>query len=216
MPTKRINQLIGDLPFERKLLAVGSILMVISLFMPWYQDVDQFKTGDVFFGLSGPLYLVGFSVLALMAVNIALMISDAFGKKMPFLNIKPSSFFLASGIVCFYLLLIANSVYFHSKFGVNIAIKQSDFGMFFAFIAASLVTIGGYLASRDRATLLKEFEEQIQQPMVNMPQQDIRKPKENLRSMPQTNLAPQKLMQTQLAQPEEPPKPAAQSFRTDL
>ncbi len=98
-----------------------------------------------------------------------------------------------------------NSVYFHAKFGVNITIKESDFGMFFAFIASSLLTIGGYLASRDRTVALKEFEQVAAEPVLTMPTDDMRKPKENLR-----NIA------TASTEREEVSKRSTQPFRTDL
>ena len=183
MPTKRIKQLIMDLPMEHKIVGGGSILMAISLLLPWYQDLDSFHTGDMFLGLTGPLYLLGFSILAMSLVNIAFIVFNALEKKLP-VNIRPASFFMVSGIVSFFLLIVANSVYFHPKFGVNITLKESQFGMFIAFIAASLLTVGGYFALRDKQALLKEFQEQAQEPLIKIPEpMEIRKPKENLRNM---------------------------------
>ena len=153
MPAKRINQIIMDLPFERKLLGAGALLMAVSTFLPWYRDLDSFKTGDTFIGLSGPLYLVGITILAMSIIDILLVFMEATEKKIPVTSVKPSTFYLASGLVAFYLLLIVNSVYFHNKFGVNITLKESQFGMFMAFISASLITIGGYL-STDRKSVV--------------------------------------------------------------
>jgi hypothetical protein len=231
MPAKRINQLLKDLSFEKKLLGAGSLLLALSVFFPWYQDLDSFKTGDIFLGITGPLYLVGFSLFALAVINIALIVSDELGKKIPFFTLRPSSFFLASGLITFYLLMVINSIYFHNKFGVNITVKESQFGMFLAFIAASLMTIGGYLTGREKKTILKEFQERAQEPLIKIPDPvDIRKPKENLRNIAQQNIAAEDAaMQTRIdeqpelshrsagiQQPLSEEKKSYQPYRTDL
>jgi len=200
MPVKRINQIISDLPFERKLLGTGAILMAISTFLPWYQDLDSFKTGDVFLGLSGPTYLAGLTILALSIMDILLVFIETSEKKMPLISIKPSTFYLASGLISFYLLLMVNSIYFHNKFGVNITSKDSQFGMFMAFIAASLMTIGGYLATREKYSMLKEFQEKTQEPMIKIPDQnDVRKAREISRPAPVQAAKPLKHTQPMFA-----------------
>jgi hypothetical protein len=200
MPVKRINQIISDLPFERKLLGAGAILMAISTFLPWYQDLDSFKTGDVFLGLSGPTYLAGLTILAVAIIDILLVFVESSEKKMPLISIKPSTFYLASGLISFYLLLMVNSIYFHNKFGVNITSKDSQFGMFMAFIAASLMTIGGYLATREKSSILKEFQEKAQEPMIKLPDQnELRKAREITRPAPVQMNKPVKATQTMIA-----------------
>lgn len=226
MPSKKITQLFAELPFEKKLLAIGSAVLVLSLFLPWYQDLDSFKTGDVFLGVTGPLYLAGLSLLAIGVANLAFLFLEMNGKtKIPFLNLKFSTFYFMSGIFVFFALLLVNSVYFHPKFGVNITLKQSQFGMFFAFIAASFITIGGYLASRDKAALLKEFQDDLKQDdFIHLPKQE--KSKESIRpaqpaSDPQEvqQQVKQKTQQTeqsadQQSQQEQPSAP--QPYRMDL
>ncbi len=229
MPAKRINQLIKELPFEKKLMGAGSVLLALSVFFPWYQDLDSFKTGDVFLGITGPLYLLGISLLGLAVFNIALIVSDALDKKMPLFAVKPASFFLASGLITFYLLMAINSIYFHNKFGVNITVKESQFGMFLAFIAASLMTIGGYLSGREKKTLMKEFQEQAQESFIKIPDPvDMRKPRENLRNLSQNleNAAAQtQISDASVLQPEAekaaaqtptPVKNFYQPYRSDL
>ncbi len=183
MPNKRIKQLILDLPFEQKILGAGAVLMFMSLFMPWYQDIDMFKTGDMFLGISGPIYFAGYTIMLVTLLDLFLIVSGALNVKLP-MNVRPSAVYLASGILFFYLLFLVNSVYFHQKFGINLLNKESPFGMFIAFIAASLVTIGGYIATRDKKALLKEFQDETQEPMIKLNEQaELRKPRENLRTL---------------------------------
>ncbi len=177
MPTKRINQIFNELSFDKKLLGVGALLMIVSVFLPWYQDLDSFKTGDMFLGISGPLYLVGLSLLILSGVILASLYLDYSGHKPSWLPKSNSAFYLAVGIFAFYMLILTNSVYFHAKFGINITMKQSQFGMFSAFIAASLISIGGYLSMLDKKAGIKEFEDSINEPLMQVPTHERRQSK---------------------------------------
>lgn len=207
MPKPRFQDIITGLPFEKKLTALGAILMVISLFLPWYQDLDSFRTGDTFTGLTGPLYIIGFTFLIIASLSLLLLVTDYLDKKMPLFHVKTSKFFLPAGIFSFYLLILVNSVYFDKSFGVNITLKQSQFGMFIAFVAAALLTIGGYLLSHERGAIMKDFQDEANASMITMPTVEQSKPKENLR-------VAHPLASTQKASSQE--KENVQPFRMDL
>jgi len=183
--------MVKDMSFEERLLCVGSALLALSIFLPWYQDIDSFKTGDMFLGINGPMYLSGFTLLVIAGLNLAMLLSEGLDLKLPFSFKKSSNYFLASGIVSFYLLLLTSTVYFHPKFGINITVKESQFGMFLAFIAAAFITFGGYLATREKTARIKEFQKEAkedivpQDNLIKMPKPDVRRPKENLRSFQQ-------------------------------
>lgn len=207
MPKPRFKDIIGSLPFEKKLIALGAIFMAISVFLPWYQDLDSFRTGDTFTGLTGPLYLIGFTFLIIASSSLLLLVTDYLDKKIPVFHIKISKIFLPTGILSFYLLILVNTVYFDKSFGVNITLKQSQFGMFIAFVAAALITIGGYFLLRERRAIMREFQDEANAAMITMPQIEQSKPKENLRTM-QSPLSAQK----PLSQEKETTRP----FRMDL
>lgn len=198
MPVKRLNQMVKDMSFEEKLLSVGSALLALSIFLPWYQDIDSFKTGDMFLGINGPMYLSGFTLLVIAGLNLAMLLSEGLDLRLPFSIKKNSNYFLASGIFSFYLLLMTSTVYFHPKFGINITVKESQFGMFLAFIAAAFITFGGYLATREKTARIQEFQKEAktevapQDNLIKMPKTENRKPKENLRSFQQTPKMPMK------------------------
>ena len=202
MPNPRLTQIIAELPFERKIVGVGSILMLVSLFFPWYQDLDSFRTGDTFTGLTGPMYFAGFTFLVIAGLSITALVMDHFDRKLPLLKIKTARLHLVGGVVSFYLLLLIGSVYFHPAFGVNITLKQSGFGMFIAYAAAALLTLGGYLEGRGKAAI-QDFENETREQQTvkieNRKQEIVsggmetkvvhpmieRKPRENIRSMQQ-------------------------------
>ena len=186
MPRPRIQDIFLALPFEKKLSATSSLLMLVALFMPWYADLDTFKIGNTFTGVTGPLYLIGYTLLSLTVVSLAYVIADYQGIKLPYLKLKSSKFNLGFGIFSFYLLFVVNSIYFDHNFGINIALKQSPFGMFMAFIAAAGITVGGYLATRERTEKLREFAEDTAPLNIPvMPKMEQEKPKQNLRTVPQ-------------------------------
>lgn len=231
MPAKRLNQMVKDMTFEEKLLSVGSALLALSIFLPWYQDIDSFKTGDMFLGITGPMYLSGFTLLVIAGLNLAMLLAEGLDLKLPFSIKKNSNYFLASGIATFYLLLLTSTVYFHPKFGFNITVKESQFGMFLAFIAAAFITFGGYLSTREKTARIQEFQRESkddvvpQDNLIKMPKADTRKPKENLRSFQQAPKVPMKKpeqmpMDSVDEQPQfapeqlqqEQPKVAAESF----
>lgn len=157
------------------MVGIGSLLMVLSLFFPWYQDLDSFRTGDTFTGLTGPMYLAGFSFLVIASLSLLFIVMDYLDRKVPLFKVKTSKFHLWAGIFAFYNLFLVGSVYFHPAFGVNITLKQSGFGMFIAYAAAALLTAGGYLEGRGKAAV-KEFEKETREPAPHTPRADDGKP----------------------------------------
>lgn len=180
MPQKRFHQVIVELSFEKKMIAAGALLLAVSLFLPWYQDIDTFRTGDTFTGITGPMYFAGLTFLIIASSSLLLLVAQQVGIRFPIAFLRSPRLYLHYGIVTFYLLLLVNSIYFHRNFGVNITLKQSGFGTFIAFIAAALMTIGGYLNTRERNEILKKFEEEANEPILTPSLQQ--KPKESLRT----------------------------------
>jgi len=141
---------IGKLPIYMKMIGFGSLITLISVFLPWYQDLDAFNTGDMFIGLSGPLYLLGFLILTLSLGSFAIFMFRFLGKPLPKLPLRESHNHVFAGVFNLFLLLITNSIYFHSKFGINITQKEIRFGMILAFAGAVLVVLGGMMQNKKR------------------------------------------------------------------
>lgn len=148
MSKNEIIEKIKRLPLGLKLSGAGGILALISVFLPWYSDLDKFKTGNEFFGISGPLYLVGILILALSVMSIWIVGMKAFDKKLPRMPIEEPYLFILSGCASLFLLLLTSSVYFHSKFGVNIMQKEVGVGMALCIIGSILVLTGGITQNR--------------------------------------------------------------------
>jgi len=150
MTNERFADKLKKLPLPFKIVGIGSFLTIISTILPWYQDVDTFKTGDKFIGLSGPLYLLGFLVLAFAIASFSITAYKILEKKLPKLPLSEEHFNIASGAMCLFLLVIASSIYFHPKFGVNITMKEMRFGMIITFLGSATTLLGGIMQTKKK------------------------------------------------------------------
>ena len=150
MPKDTIIDKFGKLPLGLKLISVGSFLTFVSVFLPWYADLDTFNTGDKFIGLGGPLYLLGFLIMVMSVGALLLSGLRLLEKKLPQLPLEEAHFHIFVGAMSMFLLIITSSIYFHSKFGVNITMKEMRFGMVAAFIGTGLVLLGGLSLNKAR------------------------------------------------------------------
>jgi len=171
--TETFTEKLKKLSLPLKLTGIGAFVAFVSVFLPWYSDIDKFKTGDTFLGVNGPLYLIGFLFLGLATFSLVLVMHNVFGKKIPKMPIEEEYAYMFSGAGSLFLLLIACSIYFHSKFGVNITLKQAGIGMIMAFVGASLVVLGGYL-KKNKKTVSFDTEGKLEHLINARPQQSLR------------------------------------------
>lgn len=164
MPAQRIQDKFNNLPMAHKVIGIGSVLAIISSFLTWYKDIDAFDRGGAYLGITGPLYLIGYVIICLSAFSLVLTVFHVLEKKIPALPIKESMVYILSGATSLFLLVIANSIYFHSQFGLNITSKEYGIGMMLAFIGSVAITVGGVMQNRESGTsrLIKEFQEEAQ------------------------------------------------------
>ncbi|MBA4336488.1 hypothetical protein C0416_01805 [bacterium] len=169
MPVQRIQDKFNNLPTHQKFIGIGALITIISSFLTWYKDIDAFDRGGAYLGITGPLYLIGYVIICLSAFSLGLTILHLFERKIPSLPIKESMVYLLSGATSLFLLIIANSIYFHPQFGLNITSKEYGVGMMLAFIGAIALTTGGVMKNRESGTnrLIKEFQEEAQTPDVD-------------------------------------------------
>lgn len=132
------------LPFNKKLVLISSFCLLISMFMPWYSDIDQFKTGDSFLGITGPMYLAGLFILVAAAVSFGMISMELLDRPSPDLPVENKYVHVAAGGFSVLMLVLMLSVYFHPKFGVNLTDKNAEFGMILGFIGMVGI-IGGAL-----------------------------------------------------------------------
>lgn len=149
MSLSRIKETFIRLPKQIKFIGVGGLLLAISTLLPWYADLDSYKIGDEFLGVTGPASFVGIVILLLSGFSLWLFSTHLLGKKSPRLPVKEAIIHLFVAVESVFLLILVNSIYFHPKFGVNITLKESRFGMTLAFVAAAVLFIGAFLQNRE-------------------------------------------------------------------
>jgi hypothetical protein len=174
MAMQRMKHTLKRLDTAHKWLLASSALVALSTIMPWYEDVDAFGAGDRYLGVTGPLFLIGLMVMASALFTTAWIVLPKLGKRMPSLPVHQGALFTFLGIQNLVFLLIANSVFFHPKFGVNIMMKNTRFGMILAFAGVLLMVWSGYrLYRRERRHVPRvqsyENESTSQEPLIKLP-----------------------------------------------
>ncbi len=149
MNTSRLKDSFTHSARHMKIMVVAGSALALSTFLPWYQDVDTYRTGDQFLGVTGPTSTIGFSILALSLASVLLNSYAMLGKKLIKLPWKDSSFNLFASIQSIFLLIVTNSIFFNPQFGINITLKESQFGMTIAFISSIAFVVGAYMSHKD-------------------------------------------------------------------
>ncbi len=181
MPYKRFSQRVREMLFDQKLVMTGAFLYGVSVFMPWYSDLDRFGTGFSFLGITGPLYLVGILFLVSGLVSLGTLFVNSVRQRVLNFGLEMRRFYTLSGSFLLFLLLLTNSVYFHENFGVNITSKDFRFGMVLAFVGVFLQLFGGLVTQKKSHSALHSdlfdaahhrSENTENKPLVEFPQRD--------------------------------------------
>ncbi|MDA1060341.1 MAG: hypothetical protein O3B47_00945 [bacterium] len=155
-----------QLPLMQKFILIGSALTVIGVFLPWYKDIDRFNIGDSFLGITGPLYLAGFLVLLAGMISLGLIVTQLRGKALPKLPLSERYFHVFNGVLSLLMLILAASVYFHPKFGINLTDKTAGIGMIFGFIGSAAVLLCAIMIGRTREVSFEQ--EGHLEPLIDM------------------------------------------------
>lgn len=162
-----------NLNIKKKIVLIGAFLAVISVVMPWYRDIDRFNTGDTYLGITGPLYLAGIIILLGSASSLGLILLELFEKPRPKLPLKEQHFHIFIACVSALMIVLISSVYFHPRFGMNVANKSMQIGMIFGIIGAAMVLGGGIWMAR-KAEVDFDVEGKVE-PLINLAEQDREK-----------------------------------------
>lgn len=175
MSFARIQETFMRLPRRVKLIGIGAVILGVSTFCPWYEDLDSYRIGDQFLGITGPASFVGIVILLLSGFSLWMFSYHLFEKRLPKLPVKEAIINLFVAIESLFLLVLVNSIYFHPKFGVNITLKESRFGMTFAFAGAVVLLVGAFLQNREDSARDRELGKL--EPLIKMEPQGAFVPK---------------------------------------
>jgi len=159
----------------KKVVLIASLLSALSCLMPWYHDLSVYGVADTYLGVTGPLFLAGWFIFVLSGA-LALMIGlPMMGKDFPKLPVKNSLATIIVGIQSLFLVLIANSVFYHQKFGVSITHKEPGFGMTIALLSIISIIASGYFWYKEE-NAFKGFDETLgrKEPLIRIPEPEVR------------------------------------------
>lgn len=191
MSFARLQATFLRLPKHTKMIGIGSLILLISTILPWYADLDSYRIGDQFLGITGPASFVGIAILLLSGLSLWIFSYHLFERHVPRLPVREAILHLFVSIESLFLLVLVNSIYFHPKFGVNITLKETRFGMTIAFIGAIVLLIGGYLQNKEE--IAKTDDVGKLEPLIKMeptPSQ-AQAPSASATQRPHSPLAPQ-------------------------
>lgn len=147
---------------SEKVTMVGAGLTILSLFLPWYRDLDAWGKGDTFLGLTGPLSAIGLVILLGSTAVFAKMLGRMLNKRIRLLE-KYEQLAAYVSAENFLLFIITASIYFDPKFGVNITLKQTAFGLFLCLIGTAVTAFGTYLKGKEPTKLEMNVFEQVEE-----------------------------------------------------
>jgi hypothetical protein len=157
--TQRAKQGFLRLPVVKKAILLASAALMISAVLPWYDNRNSFGVGETYLGIQGPLFLVGALVLVFGAISFFNMALPLLGRNFFKLNRKSGVTAVILGLQSLFLLVVANSVFFHPSFGTNISHKGTRFGMLIAFASIGVMVIAGWMTHRkEKAGKFDEME----------------------------------------------------------
>lgn len=164
MPEKKFKHLVKEMVLSKKLISIGALLLAISCFLPWYSDLDKFNTGTTFLGVSGPLYMAGLITFICASASIFVIVSELVGRRIQKFPLSGQQIHLIGVSVSVLMLLLTSSVYFHPKFGMNLADKKVGFGMVLSIFSLILMLSGTFIALKkkmDKEDLMERHHESL-------------------------------------------------------
>ncbi|PJC37354.1 hypothetical protein CO046_00935 [Candidatus Peregrinibacteria bacterium CG_4_9_14_0_2_um_filter_53_11] len=168
MRFERIRETFMQLPLYQKLIGFGSLFLVISTLLPWYSDLNNYNSGDQYLGITGPAYLAGIAILILGSLSFWSFSYHLLERREPRLPVREAILHLAVAIESLFLLVIVNSFYFDSSFGLAIKYKESRFGMTIAIVSSLVLLAGGYLRNRHEVSHASSMEEGHLEPLIKI------------------------------------------------
>lgn len=146
--TQRLKQGFLRLPPMKKVILISSFTLSLSTVLPWYDQRNNFGVGETYLGLQGPLFTVGLLVLGCGVVSFLNLFIPLFGRNFFDLKRKTGSLAVTLAVQSLFLLLVANSIFFHPDFASTINNKGTRFGMIIAFFSIGALMISGWWVRR--------------------------------------------------------------------
>lgn len=155
--TKALRYRLRQLPLYYKLIGFGSLISIVSIFLPWVSYESR-----VFNGVEDITFLIGYIIFILSLLLFLFFILHLWEKKLPRLPVKEYTLSMFSGLQIILLSLVAFSVY--NRLFLYTSTSEIRFGLTGTIIAGVLICIGSYLAWRE------EKEESVKKTFMHVPE----------------------------------------------
>ena len=131
------------LPSAHKFFLVFLLISVLSPLLPWFGDRNQFTSGNILLGVSGPIAFIGLNILVFSAFVLLHEFYFLIRNQLILGEETALKFYRFLGPVNLYLVIIAASVYFHPSIGTNLLAKSFYIG-FYSAVISSLGLFAGF------------------------------------------------------------------------
>jgi hypothetical protein len=122
-------------------MLIGLSMSLIGVFLNWFKSGDSFNEGISYNGLSGPVYLAGYTIMLISIYSIVVLMKYLKENNCEFNQLKKYYVEKWSGIVILYLSILVVTVYLNSEIYSSL---QKNIGVgFFMTVSGSLITTIG-------------------------------------------------------------------------
>ena len=143
MSLRRLKHAILRLSPEEKVIGIGGLLVLFSMFMPWYTILLNFDQSNMTHsGFSGDLGVIGFVVFLIVILGLLFLVGDYLHFRIPHFGYKKEQivFFLTTQSAFLMLLLVA----VYTKRSLEFTTAELRFGLYLALIGASLAAFSAF------------------------------------------------------------------------
>jgi hypothetical protein len=157
MNLRRIKHTLLRLTAEEKVIGIGSLIMLLGTFMPWYSVVMSFdKKNLTETGFSGDLGVIGFVVFIMALISVLILIGENMHLPLPKFGYKREQimfFFLGES---FFITLLAMAIY--TKRSLDFTEAGLRFGSYIVLLGAFFGAVSAFaLIQKTKRTEVKEF-----------------------------------------------------------
>lgn len=157
MNLRRIKHTLLRLTAEEKVIGIGSLIMIIGTFMPWYSVIMNFdKKSLTETGFSGDLGVIGFVIFIMSLISLLVLVAENMHLPLPQFGYKRDQilfFFLGEA---FFLILLTMAIY--TKRSLEFTEAGLRFGIYLVLLGAFFGALSSFaLIQKKKKKEVQEF-----------------------------------------------------------
>jgi hypothetical protein len=158
MNLQRIKHTLLRLSPEEKVLSIGSLLVILGSFMPWYSVETGFeRAASHENAFSGDLGVIGFVVFLFMIINLLLLLGESLHIRIPTFGHKKENILLFLMAESAFLVLLIIAIY--TKRSLDFTNAELRFGIYTALVGTCLGSFAAFaqLQKKERKSVEEFF-----------------------------------------------------------